>query len=169
VWRWDQGEPFGNNPADENPSGLGAFDLPLRLPGQRYDKETGLHYNYFRDYDPSIGRYGESDPIGLVGGLNTYAYVGGNPLSRIDRFGLAPTVDDFVDSLKKKFCLEFDENCEDYYDRLMAYCRRMQIAGMLVCKQAADQLYAQCATNNIPICKPPPRSCVPGSSGQGVS
>jgi len=65
VWRWDQAEPFGNNPADENPSGLGAFDLLLRLPGQRYDKETGLHYNYFRDYDPSVGRYGESDPTGL--------------------------------------------------------------------------------------------------------
>jgi RHS repeat-associated protein len=90
VWRWDQQEPFGNNPADENPSGLGAFDLPLRLPGQRYDKETGLHYNYFRDYDPSIGRYVESDPIGLRGGLNTYAYVESNPLSRIDPKGLAP-------------------------------------------------------------------------------
>jgi RHS repeat-associated protein len=91
VWRWDQQEPFGNNPADENPSGLGAFDLPLRLPGQRYDKETGLHYNYFRDYDPSIGRYGESDPIGLRGGLNTYAYVGGQPLGLIDVQGLIVT------------------------------------------------------------------------------
>jgi RHS repeat-associated protein len=88
VWRWDQAEPFGNNPADENPSGLGAFDLPLRLPGQRYDAETGLHYNYFRDYDPSIGRYGESDPIGLRGGLNTYAYVDNSPLREIDVFGL---------------------------------------------------------------------------------
>ena len=88
VWRWDQAEPFGNNPAEENPSGLGAFDLPLRLPGQRYDAETGLHYNYFRDYDPSIGRYGESDPVGLSGGLNTYAYVGATPLTRIDRLGL---------------------------------------------------------------------------------
>jgi RHS repeat-associated protein len=88
VWRWDQQEPFGNNPADENPSGLGAFDLPLRLPGQHYDKETGLHYNYFRDYDPSIGKYGESDPIGLRGGLNTYAYVSGAPLTRTDPSGL---------------------------------------------------------------------------------
>jgi uncharacterized protein RhaS with RHS repeats len=45
VWRWDQAEPFGVNPADENPSGLGTFNLPLRLPGQYYDKETNLHYN----------------------------------------------------------------------------------------------------------------------------
>jgi RHS repeat-associated protein len=88
VWRWDQAEPFGNNPADENPSGLGAFDLPLRLPGQRYDKETNLHYNYFRDYDPTIGRYTESDPIGLDGGLNTYAYVGGRSLMLTDPLGL---------------------------------------------------------------------------------
>jgi RHS repeat-associated protein len=89
VWRWDQGEPFGNNPADVDPDANSvAFDLPLRLPGQRYDAETGLHYNYFRDYDPSLGRYGESDPIGLQGGLNTYAYVGGSPVLRSDERGL---------------------------------------------------------------------------------
>ena len=93
VWKWDQAEPFGNNVADENPSGLGAFDLPLRLPGQYFDRETNLHYNYYRDYDPSIGRYGESDPIGLQGGLNTYAYVGGDPLGFIDRDGLQMTGD----------------------------------------------------------------------------
>lgn len=80
VWKWDQQEPFGSNPADENPSNLGAFDLPLRLPGQYYDKETGLHYNFFRDYDPSLGRHEESDLIGLAGGLNTYSYVRSNPL-----------------------------------------------------------------------------------------
>jgi RHS repeat-associated protein len=88
VWRWDQQEPFGVNPADENPSGLGAFDLPLRLPGQYFDKETNLHYNYFRDYDSAIGRYVQSDPIGLYGGLNTYAYVSGAPLIKVDPPGL---------------------------------------------------------------------------------
>jgi RHS repeat-associated protein len=91
VWRWDQVEPFGNNPADENPSGLGAFDLPVRLPGQYFDKETNLHYNYFRDYDPSLGIYKQSDPIGVHGGLNTYAYVHSNPLRSSDFFGLQPT------------------------------------------------------------------------------
>jgi RHS repeat-associated protein len=89
VWKWDQQEPFGNNVPDENPSGLGTFDLPLRLPGQYFDKETNLDYNYFRDYDSSIGRYGESDPIGLRGGLNTYGYVGGHALSYVDPFGLS--------------------------------------------------------------------------------
>jgi RHS repeat-associated protein len=87
VWRWDQQEPFGSNPADENPSGLGVFDLPLRLPGQYLDKETNLHYNYFRDYDPATGRYVQSDPIGLAGGLNPYLYVGGNPISYVDPKG----------------------------------------------------------------------------------
>jgi RHS repeat-associated protein len=88
VWRWDQQEPFGVNVPDENPSGLGLFEFPLRFPGQYADKETNLHYNYFRDYDPSIGRYGKSDPIGLEGGLNTYAYVAGSPLSFADPDGL---------------------------------------------------------------------------------
>jgi RHS repeat-associated protein len=88
VWRWDQQEPFGNNPPDENPSGLGAFEFPLRFPGQYFDKETNLHYNHFRDYDASIGRYGESDPVGLKGGLNTYAYAGQDPLTYIDPDGL---------------------------------------------------------------------------------
>jgi RHS repeat-associated protein len=88
VWRWDQQEPFGNSVADENPSGLGAFDLPLRLPGQRYDTETALHYNYFRDYDPSLGIYKQSDLIGLQGDLNTYSYVAGSPLNFKDPLGL---------------------------------------------------------------------------------
>ena len=62
--------------------------LNLRLLGQYFDAESGTHYNYFRDYDPTTGRFIESDPIGLRGGFNTYAYVGGNPVSRIDPFGL---------------------------------------------------------------------------------
>ena len=57
------------------------------LPGQYYDAETGLHYNYYRNYDPSAGRYAESDPIGLRGGVNTYSYVGGNPLGYVDPHG----------------------------------------------------------------------------------
>jgi RHS repeat-associated protein len=59
------------------------------MPGQYFDAETGLNYNYFRDYDPSTGRYVESDPIGLAGGVNTYCYANGNPIANIDAMGMA--------------------------------------------------------------------------------
>lgn len=91
VWRWDS-DAFGRDAADEDPNGDGQrFEYNLRFPGQYYDSETGLHYNYFRDYDPSIGRYVQSDPIGLAGGLNTYGYVAGDPVSKTDPFGLCPS------------------------------------------------------------------------------
>jgi len=88
VWTWES-EAFGASLSNQNPSGLGNFVFNLRFPGQYYDQETGLFYNGFRDYDPGTGRYSESDPIGLAGGINTYAYVGGNPVNLIDPLGLA--------------------------------------------------------------------------------
>jgi RHS repeat-associated protein len=87
VWKW-AGEAFGTTPAQENPSNLTQFVYNPRFPGQMYDRETNLHYNYFRDYDPQVGRYVQSDPIGLGGGTNTFTYALNRPVSFIDRLGL---------------------------------------------------------------------------------
>ncbi|RFC40985.1 MAG: RHS repeat-associated core domain-containing protein [Candidatus Nitrotoga sp. CP45] len=88
LWSWNSdafgaggvnGDTHGNKPS---------LDMPLRFPGQLYDAHTAMNHNYFRDYDPNTGRYIQSDPIGLQGGINTYAYVGGNPINRTDPMGL---------------------------------------------------------------------------------
>jgi RHS repeat-associated protein len=90
VWRSQPlAEPFGMSPPEEDPDGNGiAYALNLRFPGQYFDRESNLNYNYFRDYDPATGRYVQSDPIGIQGGINTYLYAEGNPLGNIDPLGL---------------------------------------------------------------------------------
>jgi RHS repeat-associated protein len=86
-WSWES-DPFGTNLPDQDPSSTSTFEYNLRFPGQQFDGIVGLHYNYFRDFDPAVGRYIESDPIGLNGGRNTYVYVLGNPVSNYDALGL---------------------------------------------------------------------------------
>ena len=76
-------KPFG-----ETHSITGTASNNKRFPGQYADAESGFSYNFYRDYDPTVGRYVESDPIGLIGGANTYAYVGGNPSKWSDPLGL---------------------------------------------------------------------------------
>lgn len=90
VWRWDlTGEAFGNSAPNEDPDADGiAFTLDMRFPGQRYDAATELNYNYFRDYDPTTGRYAQSDPIGLEGGISTFQYANLQPLTVSDTLGL---------------------------------------------------------------------------------
>jgi RHS repeat-associated protein len=99
VWRWDS-DAFGTTLANEDPDGNGiTFTYNLRFPGQYYDKGTGLHYNGFRDYNPAIGRYIESDPIGLKGGVNTYAYIENNPLLYTDPTGKVALIDNIIGGL----------------------------------------------------------------------
>ena len=101
IWQWNRDEAFGDNePIATN------FEFNLRYPGQYFDKESNLYYNYFRDYNPKIGRYMQSDPIGLTGGINTYSYVNNNPLGSTDIFGLSPQD---IEEIKKLFDLSIEE------------------------------------------------------------
>jgi RHS repeat-associated protein len=83
VWRADY-EPFGATNVDSTSSTVNQH----RFPGQYKDEETGFHYNYHRYYDPRTGRYLTADPIRLDGGVNLFAYVGGNPIHGVDSDGL---------------------------------------------------------------------------------
>jgi RHS repeat-associated protein len=157
VWKWDNTEPFGNSAPNENPSGLGAFAFNLRFPGQYFDVETGTHYNYFRDYDPSTGRYIESDPIGLGAGLSTFAYVHATPLSRTDRFGLCD------DNDKKKCKLRCQNDCYrlflfgkddcdiDYYWLPYEWTKNLS-PGWRRCRSANEQEFYVCVEKCEPKC-----------------
>jgi len=88
VWTMSQ-TPFGIATANEDPDGDGIkVTNNFRFPGQYFDAETGVNYNYFRTYVPAFGRYTQHDPIGLNGGPNPFGYVGGNPVNWIDPWGL---------------------------------------------------------------------------------
>ncbi len=87
VWIADY-DAFGKATITSNTLAPYTSAMNVRFPGQYFDAETSTHYNYFRDYDPLIGRYLQSDPIGLEGGINTYAYAENNPLRYADPLGL---------------------------------------------------------------------------------
>lgn len=87
-WRWDTAEAFGATAPDDSTFSQGVFVFNQRFPGQTFDPETGLFQNWHREYDSQVGRYRQSDPIGLEGGINPYLYAEGTPLSQIDPYGL---------------------------------------------------------------------------------
>jgi len=89
VWWAERVDPYGSIRVAEGSS----LEYNLRWPGHYYDPETGLHYNRWRYYDPTLGRYLQSDPIGYGGSpVNLYAYCP-NPLVQVDLLGLAATCD----------------------------------------------------------------------------
>jgi len=181
--------------ADYRPFGAatvtGALAFNLRFPGQYYDDETGLHYNYFRDYDPATGRYIQSDPIGLQGGWNSYGYVSGNPVMRVDPSGLIcwhvpkPVggiyCDGFFDDWPRRFppipiCCDKEQlqTC-----RLLSgasvllscsLCAETEGAAIPACALCAAEtvnFLIICPNQNCTICEPPDRlSCNPAGSAK---
>ena len=121
AWRWPGGfvcphcgerEPWGNVY-----SITGTAVLDARLPGQWFQLESGLHYNWYRHYDPTLGRYTQPDPLGFVDGPSVYGYVGGSPQQATDQDGryiqyicrFAPGV-----CATMLFCLKNPKKCKDF-------------------------------------------------------
>ena len=90
IWEWsNKSEVFGDQIPSADPDGDGAaFELALRFPGQQATDASGMFYNYQREYDPTVGRYSQSDPIGLAGGIARYVYVDSAPIVATDAAGL---------------------------------------------------------------------------------
>jgi RHS repeat-associated protein len=104
----------------------GSAELNLRFPGQYFQIESGLHYNWHRHYDPTTARYTQPDPLGFVDGPSRYAYVGNSPLMEVDPFGLAasfisprlalpPSADSGV-----QMCGGSDASCDRGHDLCLA-------------------------------------------------
>jgi RHS repeat-associated protein len=121
----------------------GSITNNLRFPGQYFDSETNLHYNYYRDYNPVVGRYVESDPVGIEQGENhLFVYVGNNPVNFVDPMGLQhiPTIPPperppMPTPKPGEFCKKFFERCMRFCNKcppahpLLRVARRTCIAG----------------------------------------
>ena len=126
----------------------------LRFAGQYYDRESNLHYNYFRDYDPSIGRYTEGDPIGLFGGLNTYLYVEGNPINLIDPTGefaipqpsesSSQSIDGNESGGSCPTSMSLEERCGALKRSILNTCAGLRGRAKFRCWDSADVQFRQC-------------------------
>jgi RHS repeat-associated protein len=115
VWHASY-DPYGKASLTVN-----TVELNVRFPGQYFDQETGLHYNYFRYYDTETGRYLTSDPIGLGGGLNTYVYVEANPVNWVDPYGLRVKPHSNGVNRSGTFVHGFDDYFADFYGEMNPY------------------------------------------------
>ena len=121
-WKINSDE-FDNSELDAN----NQITMNLRFPGQYYDAETGLSYNYFRDYDAKTGRYIQSDPIGLAGGINIFVYSEENPVKIYDNYGLSTCHEgycqqQFIDCMAN--CIRtLDPLSDNYLDKFDLYAK----------------------------------------------
>ncbi|MEW8459265.1 MAG: RHS repeat-associated core domain-containing protein, partial [Candidatus Thiodiazotropha endolucinida] len=157
---WDAvRKPFG-----ERTVTTAQVEMPLGFPGQYYDEETNNYYNYFRDYDPSTGRYLQSDPIGLDGGINTYAYVDGNPLNSIDIYGLMSRRPNPTYGIPK--CKPKNASCSaTAQSGILANCTNSGLghAHSMACRVAWGDWATDCFVGTIPDCDEPDdnQACLP--------
>jgi RHS repeat-associated protein len=135
IWRWElTGEAFGNTAPNQNPDGdANSFVFNMRFPGQRYDAATGLHYNMHRDYSTRDGRYVQSDPIGLDGGINTYLYAWSSPLIRVDSSGLISFGSTCTNEQRIFISEEISRLANEMKEKAQNYCKndncKMSIVG----------------------------------------
>ena len=153
VWQWPysafgENKPTGTLTATANPKAAitnqpillkatTPTEFNLRLPGQYYDQESGLFYNYFRSYNPAQGRYTQADPIGLEGGINRFGYAEGNPLSFTDPMGLVASNDPW-------FGYGGDKGFKDWWHGQKPYYGGQDIPNKEVC----DNLYKDYKESN---------------------
>ena len=104
---------------------VSAVTFNLRYPGQYFDQESGLHYNYHRSYSATTGRYTQSDPIGLDGGWNRFGYAEQNPMSNIDPEGLSVGLGARVGAAAMAVCMKV-KRCKEYVERAIKECKEIE-------------------------------------------
>jgi RHS repeat-associated protein len=165
------GTSLGNSAPNENPqlvSGTptvvqaNTFRQNLAFPGQIRDAETGKSYNYFRDYDPSVGRYVESDPIGLRAGLNTFGYVGQSPTHRVDKYGLKSS-----ECLQSGLCGDCPSSCGCPGGRWLQSFGDFQVSVGAGLYLGLSDVTVRCSTNPSLTCSAK-QVCVGGFAGATV-
>jgi RHS repeat-associated protein len=167
-WRWD----LVDNAFGDKPAVVSGVDLDLRFPGQLYDGESGLHYNYFRDYEPGTGRYIQADPLGLKAGLSLYSYVDSDPFANVDPLGLAKKKPkgDWVNcsTNEMRYCEAFCgtrgvKTCKRWYRDVT------EITGQAPTRGPVATADPSCNCNEQNVCEQNPKTCAAGAAaGAGL-